>query len=67
MSCFKLPTCRVVCSTVIDTYGQASKIQGQEGVMKTTEILICVDVFLIFYLFIFRKRGREGERQGEKH
>ena len=23
--------------------------------------------FLIFYLFIFRERGREGEREGEKH
>ena len=23
--------------------------------------------FLRFYLFIFRERGREGERQGEKH
>ena len=23
--------------------------------------------FLRFYLFIFRKRGREGEREGEKH
>ena len=21
----------------------------------------------IFYLFIFRERGREGEREGEKH
>ena len=23
--------------------------------------------FFIFYLFIFRERGREGEREGEKH
>ena len=23
--------------------------------------------FKIFYLFIFRERGREGERKGEKH
>ena len=23
--------------------------------------------FLRFYLFIFRERGREGEREGEKH
>ena len=23
--------------------------------------------FKIFYLFIFRERGREGERQGKKH
>ena len=23
--------------------------------------------FNIFYLFIFRQRGREGEREGEKH
>ena len=23
--------------------------------------------FLRFYLFIFRQRGREGEREGEKH
>ena len=25
------------------------------------------DFFLRFYLFIFRERGREGEREGEKH
>ena len=24
-------------------------------------------LFLRFYFFIFRERGREGERQGEKH
>ena len=24
-------------------------------------------LFLRFYLFIFRKRGREGVREGEKH
>ena len=24
-------------------------------------------IFLRFYLFIFRERGREGEREGEKH
>ena len=24
-------------------------------------------LFLRFYLFIFRERGREGEREGEKH
>ena len=24
-------------------------------------------VFKHFYLFIFRERGREGEREGEKH
>ena len=24
-------------------------------------------IFLIFYLFIFRERGSEGERKGEKH
>ena len=24
-------------------------------------------LFFIFYLFIFRQRGREGEREGEKH
>ena len=24
-------------------------------------------IFLSFYLFIFRERGREGEREGEKH
>ena len=23
--------------------------------------------FLIFYLFIFRERGKEGEREGEKY
>ena len=23
--------------------------------------------FIRFYLFIFRERGREGEREGEKH
>ena len=23
--------------------------------------------FLRFYLFIFRQKGREGEREGEKH
>ena len=26
-----------------------------------------VNIFLRFYLFIFRKRGREGEKEGEKH
>ena len=25
------------------------------------------DFLLRFYLFIFRQRGREGEREGEKH
>ena len=25
------------------------------------------NLFLRFYLFIFRERGREGEREGEKH
>ena len=25
------------------------------------------DFFKRFYLFIFRERGREGEREGEKH
>ena len=25
------------------------------------------EFFKIFYLFIFRERGREGEREGEKH
>ena len=25
------------------------------------------DFFLGFYLFIFRERGMEGEREGEKH
>ena len=24
-------------------------------------------LFKIFYLFIFRERGKEGEREGEKH
>ena len=24
-------------------------------------------IFKIFYLFIFRESGREGEREGEKH
>ena len=24
-------------------------------------------VFYLFYLFIFRERGMEGEREGEKH
>ena len=24
-------------------------------------------IFLIFYLFIFYREGREGERQGDKH
>ena len=27
----------------------------------------CCQVFKIFYLFIFRKKGREGEREGKKH
>ena len=26
-----------------------------------------ISFFLRFYLFIFRQRGREGEREGEKH
>ena len=26
-----------------------------------------VDFFFKLYLFIFRERGREGEREGEKH
>ena len=26
-----------------------------------------ISFFLRFYLFIFRERGREGERKGEKH
>ena len=27
----------------------------------------CLFFFLRFYLFCFRERGREGEREGEKH
>ena len=30
-------------------------------------ILDCLLFFLRFYLFILRERGREGEREGEKH
>ena len=26
-----------------------------------------ISLFLRFYLFIFREKGREGEREGEKH
>ena len=31
-------------------------------------LLVCFYLFFKrFYLFIFRQRGREGEREGEKH
>ena len=30
-------------------------------------IHILINFFKRFYLFIFRERGREGEREGEKH
>ena len=29
--------------------------------------LVCFIFFLRFYLFIFRERGKKGEREGEKH
>ena len=29
--------------------------------------LLFIFYFILFYLFIFRERGREGERKGEKH
>ena len=29
--------------------------------------IILLSVFLIFYLFICREKGRDGEREGEKH
>ena len=31
------------------------------------EIFHFLSFFFKFYLFIFRERGREGEREGEKH
>ena len=30
-------------------------------------IIVIFVLFLRFYLFIFRERGREGVREGEKH
>ena len=49
--------------------------QAQEGetgeLWKTKVVLLCRYIlfflfFLDFYLFIFRERGKEGEREGEK-
>ena len=31
------------------------------------KIISFLYLLLIFYLFIFREKGREGEREGEKH
>ena len=30
-------------------------------------IIIFLNIFKRFYLFIFRQRGGEGDREGEKH
>ena len=35
--------------------------------LESVNALFQSDIFLRFYLFIFRERGREGEREGEKH
>ena len=37
---------------------------GAHGIVTA---LLSKAIFKRFYLFIFRERGREGERQGEKH
>ena len=37
------------------------------GQNLSTNALPLLGFFKIFYLFIFRERGREGEREGEKH
>ena len=38
------------------------------GTVPTTKNSLVPNVLLLrFYLFIFRERGREGEREGEKH
>ena len=34
---------------------------------STSWLLLCVCVFLRFYLFIFRERGKEEKREGEKY
>ena len=43
--------------------GVSILIQGKTGTKKQ----VFKKNFLEFYLFIFRERGREGEREGEKH
>ena len=46
---------------------------AESGVLsREATILLFLIIFKIFYLFIFRERGREGEREGnldmtEKH
>ena len=32
-----------------------------------SQIATCVFFFILFYLFISRGRGKEGEREGEEH
>ena len=38
-----------------------------DSVLVLVVCLVCFCFFKIFYLFIFRERRREGERQGKKH
>ena len=43
--------------------------ESNRGYLKQHFIIFSLGeaVFELFYLFIFRKRGREGERVGEEH
>ena len=40
---------------------------GETGKVSEWSKMLLITFFLRFYLFIFREKGKEGERQGEKH
>ena len=54
----------------MSSYSVYGKPQNQERIYdwaQSDNIIRRKDLFFRFYLFIFRERGRGGEREGEKH
>ena len=41
--------------------------QKPQATVVVLSLSLCYYFFKDFYLFIFREKGREGEREGEKH
>ena len=48
---------------------KSSERKNNPRITSSTNIYICnkYKIFIIFYSFIFRESGKEGERMGEKH
>ena len=42
-------------------------VKGSLLLEVNEKLIFAFYIFFKFYLFVFRERGREGEREGEKH